>query len=353
MTRTRTAGLLGGLAGVVVLGAAAGLTAERYAVGRVRLGPDPDRDEPFFSLAADRSYSVTADDGVSLHVDEVGPVDAALTVVLCHGYTQQSAVWHYQRLALAAEDSVRLVLWDQRSHGRSGRSSPEHSTIDQLGRDLQAVLAAVSPAAQVVLVGQSMGGMTIMALADQRPELFGTTVTGVALMSTSTGKMAQLTFGLPAVVSPVTRRALPWLTRGMTGRPQLFERGRRMGTDLAFMATRRGAFGDTDVSPSLVAFVEQMTAECPVEVIAAFYPTFLAHDKLAALDVLRDVETLLLVGTKDRITPPAHTQAMAAALPAAHVVEVEGAGHMVQLERPELVSLQLQALLRRASRARR
>ena len=53
---------------------------------------------------------------------------------------------------------------------------------------------------------QSMGGMTIMALADQHPELFGDQVTGVVLMSTSTGKMASLTFGLPGAVGPVSRR---------------------------------------------------------------------------------------------------------------------------------------------------
>ena len=353
MSRTRTAGLFGGLAGLVVVGAAAGLTAERYAVGRARLAPDPDREQPFFELPADRTQVVLADDGVALHVEEVGPVDAELTVVFCHGYTQELAVWHYQRLALAAEGLGRLVFWDQRSHGQSGRSSAAASTVDQLGRDLQAVLLALAPAGRVVLVGHSMGGMTIMALADQRPELFGTQVTGVALMSTSTGRMASLTFGLPRAVEPVTRRALPWLTRGMAGRPELFERGRRLGTDLAFVAARKGAFGSSDVSPSVVEFVEQMLARCPVDVIAEFYPTFVDHDKLAALDVLKAVETLVLVGTKDRITPLAHSRTIAVALPSANVVEVEGAGHMVQLERPELVTLQLQALVRRASRAAR
>ncbi|MBC7680609.1 MAG: alpha/beta hydrolase [Pseudorhodobacter sp.] len=353
MSRTRTAGLVGGLAGLVAVGAAAGLTAERYAVGRARLAPDPDRDQLFFSLAADRTRVIHADDGVPLHVEEVGPADAELTVVFCHGYTQQLAVWHYQRQALAAEGLGRLVFWDQRSHGRSGRSSSEHCTVDQLGRALQAVLTALAPAGRVVLVGHSMGGMTLMALADQRPDLFGSLVTGVALMSTSTGRMAELTFGLPSMVSPVSRRLLPWLTRGMAGRPELFERGRRLGTDLAFVAARRGAFGDTDVSPSVVEFVETMTAQCPVEVIAAFYGTFVDHDKLAALDVLRTVETLVLVGTNDRITPVGHSRTMAQALPDAVVVEVEGAGHMVQLERPALVTLQLQALLRRSSRARR
>jgi pimeloyl-ACP methyl ester carboxylesterase len=348
----RRAGVLGALAGTVAVGAAAGLALERYAVGRARLRPDPDASEPWFALPADRERVVVADDGVALHVEEVGPADAPLTVVLAHGYTQQLAVWHYQRQAFTADPGhARYVFYDQRSHGRSDRSTREHSTIDQLGRDLSAVLEATAPRGPVVLVGHSMGGMTVMALADQRPELFGSRVVGVALVSTSTGKLADVTFGLPAAVTPVTRRALPFLTRGMRSRPGLFERGRTLGTDLGFLVAKRLAFGTTDVSPSLVEFVEKMTADCPVDVVAEFYDTFVTHDKLEAIEVLRDVETLIVVGSLDRLTPAEHSRAMAEFLPEAHLVVVEGAGHMVQLERAPLVTLHLRALVGRAVRS--
>ncbi|MGZ6827660.1 MAG: alpha/beta fold hydrolase, partial [Mycobacteriales bacterium] len=166
MNRGR-AGLVGGVLGAVAVGVAAGAAAERYAVGRARLAPDPDAAEDFFSAPTDRVRRVVADDGVPLHVEEVGPETADVTVVFCHGYTQQLAVWHYQRKALAAENPGKLVFWDHRSHGRSGRSTAAHSTIDQLGRDLRAVVQACAPTGKVVLVGHSMGGMTIMALADQ------------------------------------------------------------------------------------------------------------------------------------------------------------------------------------------
>ena len=348
MSRATQAGALGGLVGLVAAGAAAGLAAERYAVGRARLRLDPDAREPFFALAPDRTRTVQADDGVDLHVEEVGPEDAELTIVLCHGYTQQMAVWHYQRQALAADSSSRLVLWDQRSHGRSGRSSRDRSTIDQLGRDLAAVLAASAPTGPVVLVGHSMGGMTIMALADQRPELFGDRVVGVALMSTSAGQLARVTFGVPSLLTPLTRRALPWLTRGISRRPGAFERTRGLGTDLAYVVARRIAFGSGEVSPSLVEFVERLTSETPVEVIADFYDTFVNHDKLDALHVLRGVEVLVVCGTEDRLTPVEHSRAIAEALPEAQLVEVEGAGHMVQLERAPLVTLHLRALVERA-----
>ena len=351
MSARRRAGALGAVAGVVAVGAAAGLAAERYAVGRTRLRPDPDAREPFFELPADRVRRVVADDGVPLHVEEVGPEGDVHgpTVVFLHGYTQELAVWHYQRQAFAADNPGRLVFFDHRSHGRSGRSPAGHSTIDQLGRDLHTVLQTCAPRGPVVLVGHSMGGMTIMALADQHPELFGTRIVAVALVATSTGKLAEAAFGLPTAIVPVTNRVLPFLTRGMRKRPEVFERGRRLGTDLAFLATRSWAFGTRDVSPSLVEFVERMIANTPVDVIAEFYDTFTDHDKLAALDVLDRVQTLILVGSKDKLTPVAHSQLMAETLPSAQLVVVEGAGHMVQLERAPLVTLHLRALLRRAA----
>jgi len=344
-------GLVGGAVGVAALGIGLGLAAERYAIGRTRLRPDPEAAEPFFALPADRTRTVRADDGVALHVEEVGRADAPLTVVFSHGYAHELAVWHYQRKALAQDVDVRCVYWDQRSHGRSARGPAEHATIDQTGRDLFAVLEAVAPQGPVVLVGHSMGGMTVMALADAHPDLFGPRVTGVALVGTSTGKLTDATFGLPAAVMPLARRALPWLTRGVRKRPSPFERTRRLGTDLAFVVARYEGFGDQDVSPALVEFVERMTAGTRIDVIAEFYDTFTTHDKVAALAVLRGVATLVVVGDKDRITPREHSELIAARLDGgdAELLVVDGAGHMVQLEKPALVTQHLRALLRRAA----
>lgn len=353
MTRRRRAGVLGAVAGAAAVGAAVGLAAERYAIGRSRLAEDPEAGEPFFDLPADRVLTVSAEDGVPLHVEEVGPQDAPVTVVFSHGFTLQLASWYYQRKALSEERLGKLVFWDQRSHGRSGRSSASHATVQQLGRDLGAVLDACAPTGKVVLVGHSMGGMTIMSLADQRPDLFGSRVVGVALVATSPGKLAEVTFGLPAFFTGVNRRVLPFLTRGMRVQPVLFERGRRLGTDVAFLAARRLGFGSKDVPPSLVELTETMIAATPVDVIAEFYATFMDHDLLSALPVLQAVDTLVLVGSEDVLTPVSHSREIASSLPNAQLVVLEGAGHMVQLERPALVTLQLRALVRRATSSRR
>jgi len=84
-------------------------------------------------------------------------------------------------------------------------------------------------------------------------------------------------------------------------------------------------------------------------VVAEFYPAICLHDKLAALAALEGVPTLVLTGTKDLLTPPGHSAAIAEALPGAELVLIPDAGHLVMLERPDLVNTHLAALLERAA----
>jgi pimeloyl-ACP methyl ester carboxylesterase len=336
--------------GVVAAGTAAGVAIERRAVGRARGRPDPYVDEPFGSLHT-AGRTVYADDGVPLHVEVAGDDEADLTIVFVHGFTLSMDCWHFQRRDLAG--AGRLVFYDQRSHGASGRSPREHATIDQLGRDLYAVVQAVAPRGPVVLVGHSMGGMTLLALADQRPELFrptaeGGRVAGVALVGTAAGAFAETIFGIPGVVGRAVRPVAPGVIRAASRRAHLIEQGRRAGSDVAFLLTRKLSYGG-DVPPSLVAFMEQMVAATPVEVMTEFFDTFLRHDKLEALGTLKGLPTLILCGDEDKLTPVRNSHVMADALPEAELVVVPGAGHMVMLERPSLVTGALRRLVERSA----
>lgn len=349
MNRGRTAGIAGLIAGAVAAGAAGGFALERRAVGRVRDRPDPEAREPFGRLHS-RGRTVLADDGVPLHVEEAGDPNASLTVVFVHGFCLSMDCWHYQRRDLT--DVGHLVFYDQRSHGGSGRSPREHATIDQLGHDLYSVLQATAPRGPVILVGHSMGGMTIMALADQRPDLFGDRILGVALISTSTGKLGETLLGMPAFLGRAVTPIVPGLAQRANRHASLIERGRQRTSDLSFMLTRRVAFGP-DAPPSLVAFLEQMMAGTPIEVMTEFFSTFIDHDKLKALDVLRGVDTLVIVGDRDVLTPADHSRVIAGALADAELVLLQGAGHMVIMERPGLVNVRLRGLARRALRQQR
>jgi pimeloyl-ACP methyl ester carboxylesterase len=348
----RRAGVIGGAAGIGAAVVATGLAVERYAVGRYRRGHDEESQQPFGRLPADRRRTVRADDGTPLYVEEIGPLDAALTVLFAHGYANSLGTWHYQRLGLADMENptVRMVFYDQRGHGRSGQSVPERSTIDQLGEDLAAVLDAVAPSGPVVLIGHSMGGMTVMALADRRPELFGERIVGVALLSTSTGKMAEVTLGLPALLARVKNPIMPAVIKQLRRRAALADRGRHVAGDLVWLFVRRMGFGSKYVSGALVDYVADIIGSTPIHTLADFYSALMNHDKLAALPVLRDLPVLVAAGENDLITPPDHSRAIAAQLPDADLLIVDGAGHMVMMERAPLVNLHLRTFLHRAYR---
>jgi pimeloyl-ACP methyl ester carboxylesterase len=340
----RRVGIAGALVGAASAGVAAAALAKRYAVGRIRLRPDHEASEPFGELRG-RERTLVTSDGYALHVEIDGPEDAPLTVVLCHGYCLSLESWHYQRKDL--RENYRLVLWDQRSHGRSQRAAADDCSIDRLGADLAEVIEQFVPG-PCVLVGHSMGGMTIMALADRHPELFGDKIRAAALIATSAGKLAELTLGLPAMVSKVVHKVAPGTVSLLGKRGSWIDRTRHAGSDIAFLITRLIGFGDSkNVSPTVVDFAESMIRATPTEVVANFYPALMNHDKLAALHVLDPVPTAIVVGDRDWLTPPDHSKAIAAALPKAQLTEVPETSHLIQMERPGIVNDTLRDLLKR------
>jgi pimeloyl-ACP methyl ester carboxylesterase len=338
---TSAAGLA---AGIAAAGVGAVIAAEKIAVGRLRVLPDAAAHEPFGQLRG-HPVAVLADDGVPLHAEVSGREDAPVTIVFSHGYALSHDVWHYQHAGLA--DYARLVFWDQRGHGRSGRSGLEHTSIDQLGSDLAAIVAATAPGSgPVVLVGHSMGGMTIMALASQRPELFGTKVTGVALISTA-ASMVDPTGWLPGPLRQPVRWAAPAVLRGSARgrRAELVDRARHAAGDLAFLATRFIAFADPGASPTAVDFLERLIRATPIEVVADFYLALRDHDKVEAIRVLGKVPTVVLAGAEDKLVPLRLSEELAAGIPGARLVVVPRAGHAIILERPEAVTEEIADLV--------
>jgi pimeloyl-ACP methyl ester carboxylesterase len=306
-------------------------------------------------LPADRQSVVWTDDGLRLHAEEVGPRDASLTVVFVHGYTLNLGSFHFQRLALRERfgDRIRMVFYDQRSHGRS-EMSPQHGcTIEQTGRDLHSVLEQLVPVGPVVLAGHSMGGMTVMALADQAPQLFrpdAGQVRAVALINTSSGDLRNITLGLPSALARLHAPVLPLVLRRAARNAALVERGRALGKDLAWLMTKRLGFADADVDPAVVAFCTKMIAATPVTVVADFYPTLMSHDGHLGLMNLTGCPVLVIGADDDALTPLAHSEQIALALPHAELVVVENSGHLLMLEHPAEVDAPLVELVEAAVR---
>jgi pimeloyl-ACP methyl ester carboxylesterase len=293
---------------------------------------------------------VPSDDGTEIAVEILGDGHPGPTLVFVHGWTFSSRSWHYQRMLA---ERYRLVLMDHRDHGESGRGPRELRTVDQVGRDLYAVVAATCAGRDVVLVGHSMGGMTVMALAAEHPELFDADngrIKAVALVDTSAARDPSDAFGLRGPLA--TAFTKNWTTQLalMVADPARAEKKRRSGSRISVAVSR---FLNLGVKPDrrLAQFTEAMSAATAAEVVGDFWLTLDAHDKRAALATLGSVPTLVIVGDRDRLTPPAHARAIAAAVPGAKLLEVRGAGHVPMLEQPEVVNAALRELAESAATA--
>lgn len=342
-------GVVGGV-GAVATGAAA--TALTIATRHRRGVQDQHADEPLGLLEPDRVSTVAADDGSRLHVTEVFPADGGepdLTLIGVHGFALTSTSWHFQRrdLATLTLPRVHQVYYDQRGHGQSAPVTTETGTLEQLASDLHAVLRALAPEGKVVLMGHSVGGMAIMTLAEQKPELFADQVCGVALISTAAGEVG--TKGLPRTIlsrfSPVG-----WGVGGIGGlaewQPEVVEFVRAASGQLTRQAVRRLAFGGK-VSPSVVRFLLEQLDGTPVRELVKFVGTINSHDAYAALPGLKHAQVLVIAGGADQILPFSHSERIVADLPDAELVRLEGVGHVPHLEQPDVVTSYLIDLLQR------
>ena len=195
---------------------------------------------------------------------------------------------------------------------------------------------AAAPEGPLVLVGHSMGGMTVMAFADQYPGADPRAGRrGRVRRRRPAGKLAAVTFGLPvggreracAGCCPgVLRR---WEPGGAGGAGPAGDRRPVRGADQAVLVRSR------DVDPAVARFAERLIEATPIDVVAEFYPAFTEHEKATRWPRSTALPGAVLAGDKDLLTPSAHSEAIAERLPDAELVVVPDAGHLVMLEQPE------------------
>lgn len=329
---TRTPG--GAAAALSALGAASIGSFGALLPGR--RAADPWAGEDMWELGVDRGSMVVATDGVPLAVREAGPTDAPMTVVLAHGYTLSMDSWHFQRRRLQDRfgTQIRMVFYDQRGHGLSGKGPRANASIEQLARDLNSVITATAPTGPIVTIGHSMGGMSVLGYAARHPGAVRERVCGVGLVATARAELSES--GLAAVLD--TRAVASFA--GLAGRsPGVFTSGRKAFGALLTPFIYGGSFGDpAGTSPTVARFVDELIASTDVLTIANFFDALRGHDESAAMPVLREVRTTLLCGDRDMLTPLDRSVDIAGDLPDAEFVVVPGAGHMVMLEEPARAS---------------
>lgn len=324
MTDRRRAALVGaGVAGAAVAGGMVGRTLLRRRRDQHSVGPLAEL--PPQDLGTVRSF-----DGTELAVRAAGDPSSPV-LLFVHGFSLDMTTWHGQWTGLSGR--FRCVLFDQRSHGRSPAPESGDLSLAALGHDLAAVLDASSPDAPVVLVGHSMGGMSILAMAEAHPELFGSRVAGTVFVGTAASDVLRGAFGQ---VGELLRPRLGTMSQAAARVNRLRKAVLAGGADVGHVIARLTQFGP-DAPPQLVNYVVGLAARAPSGVwtdgLAGLMELDLRH-------AVRHVTcpSLVIVGELDRVTPPSLAVALAGELPEGRLDIVERAGHMAMLEQPAAVN---------------
>lgn len=297
---------------------AAGAVAVRRA--ERALDETPPLEDPHERLLPPgESLRVTTDDGAELAVTVSG-ADGAPTAVLAHCWSGGREVWApvAHRLLRAG---LRVVLYDQRGHGSSTVGS-DGFTIARLGHDLRAVLEAVD-ARHAVLAGHSMGGMTVQSLACEHPAVVTERAKGIVLVAT----------------------AAAGLSRGRTDR-----HGPRLIASRGVERALSSRAGHWFVRGAVGKAVRRHDLELTRDLFLAAHPETRGGWLAAMLEMdLREgiarigVATTVIVGDRDRLTPPERAAEIAATVPGSRLVTLPHVGHMLPLESPDEVASQIVA----------
>lgn len=281
---------------------------------------------------------VVARDGTRLRAELFGPEDAP-PLVFVHGWTCARRFWACQVQALA--DRFRIVTFDLRGHGDSDVPASGDYSTDALADDLQAVLEATVPdGRRALLVGHSLGAMTVVAWAGRHPEEVERRAVAAALMNTGIDGLVDdsLLIRIPRAWRRLRARVGAWFLAGGGPPPS--------ASPLTLRAIRYVALSPS-ASPAQVAFCQGMTLACPPRVRAGFGRTLLRLDLTGAIGHLT-VPTLVLGAARDRLTPPPHVERIAAALPRlSERLLLPKSGHMSPIEDAPSVNAALERLAAR------
>jgi pimeloyl-ACP methyl ester carboxylesterase len=316
--KTRTKVALG--LGVVGAATAVSRAANHTAATRIRQASNPELDPLYEMPDGVVHHDLLTPDGGTAHVLDVGE---GRPVMLVHGVTLQGEVWAPLMHLLA--DRFRVIAIDVRGHGRSAVGTDGVGRVAAAG-DLASVLEQLDLRG-VILGGHSMGGMIIGELAARHRELFDDRIAGLVLMNTVVSHL------VPGRVVPATqairRRADDRVTSGR-------RMPRVIGANDRSLVATRVAFGSRP-SGAAVEQVRRMGEQVDLRYYVPLWADLLDYDGESTLEAL-DIPALVLVGSRDLLTPPAMARRIVAHLAHGELHVVPGAGHQLMQERPREVA---------------
>lgn len=302
---------LGALTGTVSAAAVASVTSRLSALRR---GADPYDTETVVGFDATLLRA-------RVYLPEATPWAA---VVMAHGWTMDASFFdvHAEHLR---RHGVLTVTYDQRGHGGSALPDPGGYTLSHLGDDVAAVMRTlVDPDLPTVLVGHSMGAMSVIAWAGLHFDAHRHTVLGAVLANTSIHNI------VPDAVASLTgfdSDVIHTLLRRVVHSPVPIPPG--PWTDGVVRLITCGPAA----SPEVVALTSRMARGCPPRVRVAF------GRELDVLDLREhaarlNAPTTVITADNDLLTPPSHADALARSLPQARIERFGAAGHQAPIEHP-------------------
>jgi len=256
---------------------------------------------------------VTLPSGVT-HYELSGPTDGPV-VVLLHGGTIPFFTWDAQMPALR-EAGFRILRYDHFGRGYSDRPAVPYDRAFYR-KQLESLLGALDIEGPVNLIGVSFGGAIAATFAGAHPE-----------------QVAKL-----VLIAPVVDYAEGKALFGLAKVPILSEWYARVFSVRATVARANGFFRESGADPSYSKrFDEQTRFEGYEQALLSFSRTDALtgyHDTYAALG---DQPTLLLWGSEDAEIPREHMEFLRKHLASVSTVELEGAGHGINVQRQEEVN---------------
>ena len=266
-------------------------------------------------------------DGSKLHVEIYGPADGT-PIVLTHGWGLHGAEWNYLKRELS--ERFRLIVWDEPGLGQSTRPLDKDYSIENLAKDLEAVLA-LADEKPAILLGHSIGGMITLTFCRLFPAALGSRVAGLVLTHTTPTDPVRTVSGAAfytAIEKPVLV-PLMYLTIALSPFVWLMNwLSYRNGS--AHISTMRGSFGGTETWPQ-IEFATRFQVQASPAVLARGMLGMMRYD---ATNILADISvpTLIVAGERDSTTKPEASEQMRSIISGARMITLSPAKHLGLIE---------------------
>lgn len=235
------------------------------------------------------------------------------TVLMLHGIGGGHLAFAPQVETLAGA-GYRAVAWDMPGYGRSAPIEPY--TFKGLAQSCVDLIDALQ-CESVVLVGHSMGGMVAQEVVARRPDK----VSRLVLAGTSAA-FGKRTDG---------RSAEAWAQQFIAQRTAPLDAGKSMAEVAQVLVPQMTGPG---ALPEGLRLAEHCMGGVPAATYRRALECLVTFDRQQQLADIR-VPTLLIGGEFDRVASPAVMKQMADAIPRARYAELQGIGHLMNLEAPD------------------